>query len=181
MLILVTGGSGSGKSAFAESRVLSLPEKPRIYLATMMIRDEESRDRIRRHRKLREGKDFQTAECPYGSFHADRFAGCVVLLEDLSNLLANEMFSRSDPSHALQRVWGELEQLRRKAAHLVVVTNDVFSDGLQYTKETEEYLRGLGMLNCRLAFMADEVYEIVYGIPVMLKTPDQKSLQGAPV
>ena len=33
MLVVVTGGSGSGKSAFAEETVLSLGEARRIYIA----------------------------------------------------------------------------------------------------------------------------------------------------
>ena len=53
MLILVTGGSGSGKSAFAEDRVLSLGEAKRIYIATMHPFDQESFKRIERHRKMR--------------------------------------------------------------------------------------------------------------------------------
>ena len=42
MLTLVTGGSGSGKSAFAEDRVLSCGDAQRIYIATMHPFDEES-------------------------------------------------------------------------------------------------------------------------------------------
>ena len=42
MLTLVTGGSGSGKSAFAEDRVLSFGDAQRIYIATMHPFDEES-------------------------------------------------------------------------------------------------------------------------------------------
>ena len=44
MMILVTGGSGSGKSAFAEDCVLALGEKKRIYIATMFPFDEESKN-----------------------------------------------------------------------------------------------------------------------------------------
>ena len=46
MLTLVTGGSGSGKSAFAEDRVLSFGDAQRIYIATMHPFDEESHKRI---------------------------------------------------------------------------------------------------------------------------------------
>ena len=35
MMILVTGGSGSGKSAFAEDCVVSFGKTDRIYIATM--------------------------------------------------------------------------------------------------------------------------------------------------
>ena len=37
MLTLVTGGSGSGKSAFAEDRVLSFGDAQRIYIATCTL------------------------------------------------------------------------------------------------------------------------------------------------
>ena len=56
MLVVVTGGSGSGKSAFAEETVLSFGEARRIYIATMQAFDEESHRRIRRHRHMRAGK-----------------------------------------------------------------------------------------------------------------------------
>ena len=58
MLVVVTGGSGSGKSAFAEETILSLGEARRIYIATMQAFDEESHRRIRRHRHMRAGKSF---------------------------------------------------------------------------------------------------------------------------
>lgn len=62
MLVVVTGGSGSGKSAFAEETVLSLGEARRIYIATMQAFDEESHRRISRHRHMRAGKGFETIE-----------------------------------------------------------------------------------------------------------------------
>ena len=66
MLTLVTGGSGSGKSAFAEDKVLSYGEAERIYIATMHPFDGESHKRIERHRKMRAGKGFETVECYTG-------------------------------------------------------------------------------------------------------------------
>ena len=62
MMILVTGGSGSGKSAFAEDCVVSFGKTDRIYIATMYPFDEESRKRVQRHRKMRQGKGFETVE-----------------------------------------------------------------------------------------------------------------------
>ena len=50
MLTIVTGGSGSGKSAFAEDKVLAFGEAQRVYIATMHPIDEESQKRIERHR-----------------------------------------------------------------------------------------------------------------------------------
>ena len=63
MLCLVIGGSASGKSEYAERHVCALPGR-RIYAATMQPFGEEGRQRIARHRKLREGKGFVTIEVP---------------------------------------------------------------------------------------------------------------------
>ncbi len=66
MFTLVTGGSGSGKSAFAEDEILRFGQGKRIYVATMMSFDEESRKRIARHRRMRSSKEFETLECYTG-------------------------------------------------------------------------------------------------------------------
>ena len=96
MLILITGGSGSGKSAFAEQKLLEIASeqgKNCIYLATMSRgEDGESAARIRRHRALRAGKGFGTVEQPLRLDEAKIPDGSAVLLEDLSNLLANEIY-----------------------------------------------------------------------------------------
>ena len=57
----------------------------------------------------------------------------------------------------------------KQCRHLVIVTNEVFSDGNVYDSETMEYIRCLGMINAALAGMADQVIEVVCGIPVPLK------------
>ena len=63
MLVLVIGGSGSGKSAYAEDCVVRLSgENSRYYLATMQIYGEEARARVERHRQLRKEKGFYTID-----------------------------------------------------------------------------------------------------------------------
>ena len=59
--------------------------------------------------------------------------------------------------------------LSDKADYAVVVTNEIFSDGEAYSAETMKYIEILGYLNRRLAEKADCVYEVVCGIPVVLK------------
>lgn len=53
MLILVSGGASSGKSAFAEELIVRSGLKERIYLATMQVWDKESERRVERHGALR--------------------------------------------------------------------------------------------------------------------------------
>ena len=92
-MILVTGGSASGKSAFAEKLLTERSSEGRTYLATMRASGEEAQERIARHRKMREGAGFTTVEYPVHISDAVSSCGGAVLLEDLGNLVANEMFA----------------------------------------------------------------------------------------
>ena len=71
MMELVTGGSGSGKSAYAEDRICALYEEYRktgkkeqklYYIATMYPYGTETEEKIADHRRRREGKGFRTLE-----------------------------------------------------------------------------------------------------------------------
>lgn len=63
MIVLVTGGSGCGKSTWAEKLVSALPAEKRVYIATLQVYDEESVQRVARHRAQRANKGFTTIEC----------------------------------------------------------------------------------------------------------------------
>ena len=165
MIILVTGGSGCGKSTWAEKLVAALPENKRVYIATMQVYDEESVRRVKRHREQRANLGFQTIECQKDLISAQVEEGSTVLLEDLVNLMANEMFDGGDVS----RIVPALKELAGRCRHLVMVTNDVFSDGVEYAESTQEYLRRLAQINCCAAELADSVVEVVYSIPVAVK------------
>ncbi len=165
MTILLTGGSGCGKSAYAERLIDAMPREGRVYLATMRVADDESALRVERHRARRAGRGFRTLEWPLALGEAPVAAGSVALLEDLPNLLANEMFSGGD----WRRVAPDLAALAAKCRHLVIVTNDVFSDGVAYDGQTREYMRRLALINRAAAELSDYAAEVVYSIPVTLK------------
>ena len=169
MLILVSGGAGSGKSEYAEQLLLSVGTEPRVYLATMKILDDEDRARVLRHRTMRRGKGFKTIEALEKLEQVSLPPNCTALLECLSNLCANECFGPEGFSNAEARIWNGLMHLESQADLLVIVTNELFSDGIDYAEETVRYLTVLANLNCRLAQRADRVYEVVCGIPILWK------------
>lgn len=200
MITLVTGGSGSGKSEYAEHLVLQSGSIRRCYVATMIAYGTEGREKVLRHQMLRRGKGFITIEQPRdvgqivleppedagkgemapeppgdGGKRAMTPAPAV-LLECVSNLAANEMFGGTpedngdmDVSRLAEKIEADILCLSRQARDMVIVTNEVDRDGLVYDRETMEYIRLMGLLNKRLASMADRVVEVVCGIPVMLK------------
>ena len=195
MLILITGASGSGKSEYAEKICCGLAgSAKKYYIATMQIYDAEGEKKVERHRKLRAGKGFLTIESPM-NVGKIRFA-CAgeaeqaqyrqeaerkvqgssekksALLECMSNLTANEMFTKDgmkSEEEVVEKIVSEIQTLSQKLDNLVIVTNNVFEDGVIYDAGTTEYLRALGRINAALAHLADRVAEVVVGIPVELK------------
>ena len=171
MMHLVTGGSGSGKSAYAEEQILKAPEKRRIYIATMLPFGKEGRLRVQRHRRMRRDKGFETVECYTNLSGLEIPEGCAVLLECVSNLTANEMYQEEGAGEkTFQAVTEGIRNLNKQAGTLVVVTNEVFSDGNSYDASTMRYMEILGRINQELTREADLATEVVYGIPVLVKT-----------
>lgn len=173
MIVFVIGGSGSGKSEFAESICMKLPTKEKYYIATMQAYDEESRARVEKHRKARSGKGFVTIE---QGTHMEKVSlpeDSTALLECMSNLVANEVFAPEGRGASCTEVLKEgLHHLAKQAGNLVFVSNDIFTDGVEYDSSTENYLKILGEINREAAGMADLVYEVVCGIPICVKGQD---------
>jgi adenosylcobinamide kinase/adenosylcobinamide-phosphate guanylyltransferase len=188
---LVIGGSGSGKSAYAEQAVLAAGCGSMYYLATMRVLDAEMEKKVARHKEMRAGRGWHTIEQPVDIGQAaDVIAGAykapgsakapgwtcggssAVLLECLSNLVANEMFRDGQivpENMVVQNIVSGIRRLMACTDCLVIVSNSVFSDGITYDEGTEAYIRALGRINQETAGMADRVTEVVAGIPVRMK------------
>ena len=174
-MVLVIGGSGSGKSSYAEETAVSLAQSSymkKYYLATMQVFDEEGQSKVMRHRRLRSGKGFFTIEQPVNIHKATAKMALgekTVLLECISNLTANEMFSDEkmlEKEQVVEKIIKGIRMLKKETTHLIVVSNNVFEDGIVYDKETMEYIEVMGKINQELADMAEQVVEVVVGIPI---------------
>ena len=166
-MILITGGNKSGRSRLAED-MLSAWQDRKIYIATMLNDCAEAERTIERHRRMREGKGFETKECPYDIQELDIPPDCAVLVEDAVNLLANEMFCKCAADPVTKTADG-LKRLDELCGMLIVVTSQTGCDGQKLGELTDRYTAYLGQLNCTLSDMSDTVIESVYGIPVILK------------
>ena len=156
MLYMIFGGSGSGKSAYAENLAVKLCPEEKVYLATLTDIDEEMEQRIRDHRKMREGKSFRTVEQGLALETLDLPGERLVLLECMTNLLANELY---DP---------KAKHLKAQAEDLIVIAQDAFSE-VPMDPEIRRYVKESGRVNQLLAKEADVVVEVKFGLPLVLK------------
>lgn len=178
MIALIIGGSASGKSEFAENFTLDISPLAQaegddvLYIATMKPFDDESLKRIARHREQRKHKGFETKEVYTDLLNAfsQPHTYCAVLLECMSNLLANEMYSEYPPSSSCcDKILSGVDKLAQCSSNTIIVSNEVFCDGDSYSEETLLYIKQLGDINRRLAQKADIVVEVICGIPIYHK------------
>ena len=169
MFYLLTGGSACGKSTYAESLVCRYGQ-PRIYVATMQPYGEEGLKKIARHRKMRATKGFETVEAQRDLADMSVPEDATVLLECIANLTSNEMFDeQGNMRDVRQKVIDAVLGLSRRCANLVVVTNELGAEYHDYDDFTPVYVEAMGYINHALAAEADCVYELVCGIPIVLK------------
>lgn len=163
-LVLISGGNGSGKSRYAE-KLVSKTTGPRYYIATMQPQTEENFRRVKKHIAQREGLHFTTLELPAHICKAEIQADGVVLLEDVSNLLGNTIFSRMGNREDVRR---DIIALKNQCSLLIAVTiGGLSSKG--YQGETAAYIDDLNFLNDSLYTLADAAVTMVDGSPVWEK------------
>ena len=168
MTTLITGGSKCGKSRFAED-ITTRSGGRRIYIATMQPFRAEAAATIEKHLQHRQGKGFETIE-KYTDIHEIELSSdCAVLIECVGNLCANEMFSGGEVKMPTEKIISGIRKLSEQVNELVIVTNQVGNDGIEYAAETAAYIEVMGQVNSGIAEFADNVIECVYGIPIVLK------------
>ena len=166
-IILITGGSRSGKSSYAEKLALELSPEP-VYVATARIWDEEFRERVRRHQERRGPQWTNIEEEKFLSRH--QFSGRVVLVDCLTLWCTNFFFDmQSDVDSVLKAVKAEFDRFTAQDATFIFVTNEIGMGGTSDNEIQRKFTDLQGWMNQYAASRADEVILMVSGIPVKIK------------
>jgi adenosylcobinamide kinase / adenosylcobinamide-phosphate guanylyltransferase len=177
-IVLVTGGTRSGKSEFAIRLAEGLPGA-RAFLATCPVVDDEMAERIERHRMRRVEGDWRTFEEQVDV--ADVLASLteyrVILVECLTLWVNNLFFYESDKAPVLDEarvralVLEVLQACAPLEATVIFVTNEV-GMGIAPDNSTARRWRDLvGACNQAAAAGAHEVFLVACGLPLRLKGP----------
>ena len=166
-LILVGGGSRSGKSRYAQQLALDATSTGRaIYIATAFVDDDvEMRERVQRHRADR-GDAFDTVEAPLAL--ADAIAATPserpLVVDCLTVWLANILHAGQPADHA-----AVVAAARARAGLTVLVTNEVGEGIVPMHPVTRAFRDAAGFMNQHYAAAADAVYFLRFGIPQQVK------------
>lgn len=182
-LYFITGGARSGKSRFAEELASSLEEQV-LYIATCEARDDEMLRRIELHKKRR-SLLWKTIEEPFNvdkilSQYGNEFK--VILIDCLTLFVTNHLFAGQNDQELKFTIEKEdeiLNKVRKLAnislevnANVIIVSNEV-GMGLVPVNSLGRFYRDLlGRVNQVIANKADEVYFMVSGLPLKIKSLD---------
>ena len=174
MIILLVGGSKSGKSMSAQrySKTLENKEGALYYLATMKPSDLEDTKRIERHLLERKGWGFITIEkdkdlkdIVYKLNNKD-----TILLDSITSLVTNEMFCGDNFfSNVSDKIYKDINLISKRVENLIIVTDYLFSDGIIYDNYTEIFRREMGRININLAKVSDVVIEYAFNNEIIHK------------
>ena len=164
--LLITGGTRSGKSSFAEKRTLSYG-MPVLYIATAQAFDEEMENRIQLHQQRR-GDEWRTISEPLAIANIlislDGQGACLV--DCLTLWLSNLIFAEEDISKATSSL---IEAIAARRDPVILVTNEVGVGIVPENALARRFRDEAGRLNQIVAEAVDEVYTCISGIPLKLK------------
>ena len=175
-LIVVTGGSRSGKSEFAENLAWQRSKKT-VYIATAVADDEEMKARVARHQKRRP-KEWQTVEAVCDLPTVTAQAACkyeTVLIDSLTTYAASFLYARrhdelkDTENAALQEMHSLAKAVKKNGATVIIVTDEVGSGIVPDNAVSRAFRDVLGSMNSVLAAEADQVYLSVAGLTIELK------------
>ncbi|KOP80833.1 cobinamide kinase [Lysinibacillus sp. FJAT-14745] len=184
-MIFITGGVRSGKSHFAEKAAVTHYQtefnqaQRLIYIASGIALDHEMEKRIERHQADRRAQNIEwlTIEEPYDIADTLRKLndGDVVLWDCVTTWLTNAFYEGFDTGTPCVEQSGCLEQkleslkkavgtLLEKRVTFFIVSNELFDEPPYTNEEVELYRHTLGKLHQWFVAIANEAYEINYGV-----------------
>lgn len=184
-LVLITGGARSGKSSFAMAEASKIDGK-KAYIATAEALDEEMQLRIENHKRQR-GDDWITYEEPLKIDGVLKDIGdkySVIVIDCLTLWLSNLLIRTNNTEYRTQTIETEIEKfldvlncfkdsparyLGSGFCCLFIVSNEVGMGIVPENELARQFRDMAGILNQKIAEIADEVYMVVAGIPVKIK------------
>jgi len=181
VITLVIGGCRSGKSRYALDAADQVKGGRKVFLATSVPRDPEMDKRVAAHQAER-GQDWQTIEEPvmiHKSIEKASKTADVILVDCLTLWTSNLMFAEYEEAAIMNALDLLITALEQCSCPVFLVTNEV-GYGIVPDNELARQFRDMaGLVNQKIAAMADRVILTVAGIDVLIKPSEQFNPLGS--
>jgi adenosylcobinamide kinase/adenosylcobinamide-phosphate guanylyltransferase len=178
MITFITGGQRSGKSTFLEKKLID--KKDVVYIATMKVEDEESKERVEKHKDRRPAvwrteeryrnlceavgsEDYYIFEC-VGTFVSNIIFDKTKDFEDIDEDIIKEI-----EDECFFEMKELIDKIKSEDTNLFIISNEVGMSLTSTYKIGRIFQDTLGRLNQKLASLSDEAYFIVSGMEIKLK------------
>jgi len=144
-----------------------------VYIATMKAYDKEDEERIQRHIEKREGLNFITLEVQRNLHEiVNNFeVKDTILIDSITSLLTNEMFIGNEIiKNPSINILNGLKKIMNKAENIVIISDYIFNDSIEYDEVTESFKKELAIINKELVKISDKVIECSFGSVKYLKS-----------
>ena len=180
-IVLVLGGTKTGKTTYAEERAKSISIQKNIpvhYIATAKAIDEEMVRRIKKHQDKRPSNWITIEESSKVSSVLNSLVNkkTVIILDCLTLLMTNLLFEKGDDcsrKEAEEVVFSEIDKIISETSkintELIIISNQVENGLVSEHKWARMFQDIAGMTHQRLAGAAEEVYMLNAGLAQKLK------------
>ncbi len=176
-LSFILGGARSGKSDWALALARKRAGDSVLFVATAQAGDDEMRTRILSHRAARPAA-WATLEAPRDLAHALESVRPpqLVLVDCVTLWMANVMLEDEDSAtgEMVRQVEELLAWYQRTPVELILVSNEVGSGVVPPYESGRLYRDLLGAINRKIAAEADQVFWMVAGLAVEVKSLAKK-------
>jgi adenosylcobinamide kinase/adenosylcobinamide-phosphate guanylyltransferase len=163
-ITLITGGARSGKTRYALEGVE--PPGSCTYIATAQLLDDEMRERAARHRHER-GARWLTIEEPFAVAPLVKELHGVVVVDCLTVWLSNWVLR--DQTEVEREIDKLCSAFRSSTCRIRAITNEVGCSVVPDNALARVFRDWSGIMNQRVAAVADAVYLMVCGVPMRVK------------
>ncbi len=170
-ITLILGGARSGKSTYAEQRCLPNGRLKKRYIATAQIWDEETRERVNKH-KDRRAQNWDVTEEVFKDLSQHLLKteqpSQITLVDCLTLWLTNEMLSneKEDINPVIDTFVENIAKLKQP---YVFVSNEVGMGIVPENALARKFRDAQGRLNQKVAKVANQVIFVAAGLPLKLK------------
>ena len=184
-LTFISGGVRSGKSAFAEARLVTKARGHSgrlVYIASATKTDSEMHKRIDKHQVDRAEHNWTTFEQPVKleELLPSIRRGDLVLWDCMTTWLANELYAGWETgtpciqqSGCMERketqLYNTIDALLKEVSELVIVSNEVLDELPATDAETQKYSMWLGQMHQNIVGKSNTAIEMDYGIATYWK------------